>query len=75
MKKDWYAFPTPPADEFLAGFGSAQLFRLPDGKLEIRGGTEQDKAEARDWVRQFMTPPHPLTVMLHATHSTYGDRR
>ena len=59
MKKDWYAFQTPPEDELLAGFGGAQLYRTADGKLVIRGGTEQDKAEAREWVRQFMPPQPP----------------
>jgi len=48
-------------EELVASFGGAQIVKHLDGKLEIRGGTEHEKTQAHDWMRQFLTRG-PLTV-------------
>lgn len=33
----------------IARFGSARLVRLASGRVEVRGGTREDRMEAREW--------------------------
>ena len=40
--------------EVLAEFGSAQLVRRGVGRLELRGGSTQERAEAREWASLFL---------------------
>jgi hypothetical protein len=47
------------ADRLVAYSGSAHLVRAQCGRLEVRGGTEADHADAWDWVRRFLTPTAP----------------
>ena len=47
--------------EVKAGLGGAEIVKYLGGKLEIRGGTEQEKTQAHDWMKQFLTQG-PLTV-------------
>jgi hypothetical protein len=46
-------------DRLVAYFGSARLVRTQSGRLEVRGGTEADHADAWDWAQRFLTPPAP----------------
>jgi len=39
--------------EVVAGFGDAKLIRFLDGKLELRGGSKEDRIEAREWMSIF----------------------
>jgi hypothetical protein len=39
--------------ELIAGWGEAQLIRYLDGKVELRGGTKEDRIEAREWISLF----------------------
>ena len=39
--------------EVVAGWGEAQLIKYLDGKTELRGGSEQERAEAREWMMLF----------------------
>jgi hypothetical protein len=39
--------------EVVAGWGEAELIKYLDGKTELRGGSEQDQAEAREWMSLF----------------------
>ena len=39
--------------EVVASWGQAQLIRFLDGKTELRGGSDQDRAEAREWLSVF----------------------
>ena len=39
--------------EVVAYFGQAQLIKFLDGTLEPRGGSAQDRAEAREWMSLF----------------------
>ena len=47
--------------ELIASFGGAENVKHLDGKLEIRGGTEQEETQAHAWMKQFLTQG-PLTV-------------
>jgi len=40
--------------EVIAYFGDAKLINRLDGKLELRGGTDEDRSEARKWMSMFM---------------------
>ncbi len=39
--------------EVLAHFGQARLVKKLDGKLELVGGTEEDRTAAREWISLF----------------------
>jgi hypothetical protein len=39
--------------ELIASWGEARLIKYLDGKTELRGGSEQDRAEAREWMSMF----------------------
>ena len=39
--------------EVVAAWGQAELIRYLDGKLELRGGSHQDRVEAREWLSLF----------------------
>ncbi|HRZ35129.1 MAG TPA: hypothetical protein P5534_02060 [Candidatus Paceibacterota bacterium] len=47
---DWIRQDT---DEIVAVFGQAELVRRLDGKTELRGGTEQDRVAAKEWIALF----------------------
>jgi hypothetical protein len=47
--------------EVVAGFGGARIIQQPDGRLEIQGETEEERAEAHQWMKLFLTQG-PLTV-------------
>jgi len=47
---DWIR---PDPDEIVAVFGQAKLVRRLDGKTELRGGTEQDRITAKEWIALF----------------------
>ena len=40
--------------ETLAQFGKARLVKQFDGKLELVGGTEDDRQNAREWISMFL---------------------
>ena len=40
-------------EEVVAAFGQAQLVRSLDGKLELRGGTPEERQQAQEWVSKF----------------------
>ncbi len=61
MRNRYYDNAAPPHDELIASFGGAQIRKHLDGRLEIRGGTESERTQARDWIERFLTPaPLPL---------------
>ena len=39
--------------ELIASFGDARLVKKLNGKIELLGGTETDRAEAREWCSMF----------------------
>jgi hypothetical protein len=48
--------------EVLAHFGAARIVKHLDGRLEIRGGTAEDQAQAHAWMKQFNLQSQPLTL-------------
>ena len=51
--------------ELIASFGAARLVRYLNGKFELRGGTDADRAQAREWCSLF----------LHGAVFTYSSPR
>jgi hypothetical protein len=39
--------------EVIAVWGGAKLVKYLDGKLELRGGSKEDHADAREWISMF----------------------
>jgi len=39
--------------EVVASWGEAKLVKHLDGKLELRGGSKEDRGEAREWISMF----------------------
>jgi hypothetical protein len=39
--------------EVVASWGEAQLIRYLNGRTELRGGSKEDQAEAREWISLF----------------------
>ena len=39
--------------EVVASWGDAQLIKYLDGRSELRGGSDQDRAEASEWMSLF----------------------
>jgi hypothetical protein len=39
--------------EVVAGWGQAQLIRYLDGKVELKGGTKEDRLAAQEWMALF----------------------
>jgi hypothetical protein len=39
--------------EVIASWGEAKLVRLTDGRLELKGGSQDDRAAAREWMSLF----------------------
>jgi hypothetical protein len=40
--------------EVIATFGQARLVKMLDGKLELVGGSADDRANAHEWISMFM---------------------
>ena len=40
--------------EVIAAFGQAQLVKYLDGKLELKGGSREDRLAAKEWLSMFM---------------------
>lgn len=55
MRHRRYEMPEWAREELIASFGDAQIIKLLNGRLEIRGGTEAERAEARAWQQQFLS--------------------
>ncbi len=61
MKDHWPAIAGEHRAEIVAIFGDAQIVKHLDGRLEICGGSDQDKFHAHDWMKKFLSFT-PLTV-------------
>ena len=48
--------------EVLAVFGDARLVKLVCGRLELRGGTPNDRVAAKEWISLFMHEAVPRVV-------------
>ena len=54
MKSNYLAWLTRDDDETLAHFGAARLVKKLDGKIELRGGSQDDRRAAREWCSMFL---------------------
>ena len=43
--------------ETIATFGDARLVKTLDGKIQLLGGTDADRAAAREWCSLFLHTP------------------
>ena len=39
--------------ELIASWGEARLVKYLDGKCELKGGSKEDRGEAREWMSMF----------------------
>jgi hypothetical protein len=39
--------------EIIAGWGEARLIKYLDGKVELRGGSKEDRLAAQEWISLF----------------------
>jgi hypothetical protein len=44
----------PLIEEMIASWGEAKLMKDLDGKCRLVGGSEKDRAEAKEWMDKFM---------------------
>ncbi len=54
MKLADYIRPFKDEGNIIAVFGQAQLVKFLDGKLELRGGSKEDRLAAKEWISLFM---------------------
>jgi hypothetical protein len=54
MKLNPIAWITRDEGETLAVFGDARLVKKLDGKIELCGGTPDDRRAAREWICRFI---------------------
>ena len=40
--------------EVIASWGEAQLIKYLDGRLELKGGSKENRIEAREWISMFL---------------------
>ena len=51
----------------LARFGPARLVELPDGRVELRGGSNAELVEAKEWMSLFL---QDRVLRLSPTHAS-----
>jgi hypothetical protein len=52
--RNWNYFPEfEDEGEVIASFGQAKLVKSLDGRYELRGGSKDDRLEAREWISMF----------------------
>lgn len=54
-----------PEPEVIAIFGQAKLVRTLEGIYELRGGSADDRAEAKEWISIFM---HEVAFKTNPAH-------
>ena len=57
MRKRHHDIHAPPPEELIATFGEARLVKTLDGKIQLRDGSPEDQARAREWMERFLLPP------------------
>lgn len=62
MKKLWQRWRRADVVQVIARFGQAELVVTASGRMELRGGSAADVAEAREWISLFMHEAVPVRV-------------
>lgn len=60
MRTKWHQapkWPAPGEHALIAQFGEARLVRYVNGTVQLRGGSETDRAQARAWIVRFLRDP------------------
>ena len=52
-RKSEYYPPFNDEGEVVAGWGEAQLIKYLNGKVDLKGGTKEDRSAAREWISLF----------------------
>ena len=53
-RKSEYYPPFKDEGELIASWGEARLIKYLDRKLVLRGGSKEDRTEAREWISMFL---------------------
>ncbi len=56
MNLDWLR---PAEEQLVASFGDAKLVRRLDGRMELKGGTPDDRTAAKEWISLFLQEAVP----------------
>jgi hypothetical protein len=59
-------------ERFVAGFGTAQLIERRGGHYELRGGSEAERLEAREWISLFLHEAVPALITEKRTRTRAG---
>jgi hypothetical protein len=54
VKLNRHSWLTPNACETIATFGDARLVKQLNGKIELHGGSPENRTEAKEWVSLFL---------------------
>jgi hypothetical protein len=52
-RKAEYNPPFKDEGEVVAAWGEARLIKYLDGKVVLKGGSQEDRIEAREWISMF----------------------
>ena len=53
-RKSEYFPPFKDDGELIASWGEARLIKYLDGKLVLKGGSKENRMEAREWISMFL---------------------
>jgi hypothetical protein len=53
LKKDWY-LESQEESELITLFGEVRILNFFYGELALKGGSKEDRAEAKEWISKFM---------------------
>ena len=53
-RKSEYFPPFKDEGELIASWGEARLIKYLDGKLVLKGGSKENRMEARKWISMFL---------------------
>jgi hypothetical protein len=53
-RKSEYYPPFKDEGEVMASWGEARLIEFLDGKVVLKGGSKEDRMEAREWISMFL---------------------
>ena len=54
MRNRTFFSPFKDEGKLIASWGEARLIKYLDGKVELKGGSKEDRIEAREWISMFL---------------------
>jgi hypothetical protein len=64
-RKSEYYSPFKDEGEVIASWGEAQLIKYLDGKLVLKGGSNEDRIAAREWISMFLNNAGVREAQVH----------